>query len=98
MRKFYADNKLQRRGATHSPAKSHLPGMEQKKKLFGVSLFKLALSKITSLLILLLLLAPETNAQQATDYAVQANIIYHFTKYIDWPGYKKSGDFIIGII
>ena len=27
-----------------------------------------------------------------------ANIIYRFTKYIDWPNEKKSGDFIIGII
>jgi YfiR/HmsC-like len=37
-------------------------------------------------------------AQQETDYAVHANIIYHFTKYIEWPGNKKSGDFIIGTI
>jgi hypothetical protein len=36
-------------------------------------------------------------AQQETNYAVHANIIYHFTKYIDWPSYTKSGDFIIGI-
>lgn len=34
---------------------------------------------------------------QQTDYAVHANIIYHFTKYIDWPANKKSGDFIIGV-
>jgi hypothetical protein len=37
-------------------------------------------------------------AQQETNYAVHANIIYHFTKYINWPADKKSGDFIIGII
>jgi len=37
-------------------------------------------------------------AQQEKDYAIHANIIYHFTKYIDWPDYKKSGDFIIGVI
>jgi hypothetical protein len=35
---------------------------------------------------------------QQNDYAVQANIIYHFTKYIDWPGDKKTGDFVIGIV
>jgi hypothetical protein len=35
---------------------------------------------------------------QQGDYAVQANIIYRFTKYIDWPENKKSGDFIIGIV
>jgi len=35
---------------------------------------------------------------QQNDYAVQANIIYHFTKYIDWPEDKKIGDFTIGIV
>jgi len=35
---------------------------------------------------------------QETNYAVHANIIYHFTKYIDWPSYKKGGDFVIGIV
>ena len=35
---------------------------------------------------------------QQSDYAVQANIIYHFTKYIDWPEDKKTGDFVIGIV
>jgi hypothetical protein len=37
-------------------------------------------------------------AQQEKDYAVYANIIYRFTKYIDWPDNKKNGDFIIGIV
>ncbi|MGV3507827.1 MAG: YfiR family protein [Sphingobacteriaceae bacterium] len=37
-------------------------------------------------------------AGQPSDYAIKANIIYHFTKYIDWPESKKSGEFIIGII
>ena len=36
--------------------------------------------------------------QHETDYKIYANIIYRFTKYIDWPGNKKSGDFIIGIV
>jgi hypothetical protein len=31
-------------------------------------------------------------------YAVHANIIYRFTKYIDWPEDKKNGDFIIGVL
>ena len=50
---------------------------------------------------LLLLLASASQsalAQEAHDYAVHANIIYHFTKYIDWPENKKSGDFIIGVV
>jgi hypothetical protein len=40
----------------------------------------------------------ETYAQHETDYKIQANIIYRFTKYIDWPVNKKNGDFIIGVI
>jgi hypothetical protein len=39
-----------------------------------------------------------TSQAQETNYAVHANIIYHFTKYIDWPSYRKSGDFVIGIV
>jgi hypothetical protein len=35
---------------------------------------------------------------QEIDYAVHANIIYRFTKYIDWPENKKNGDFIIGLV
>jgi hypothetical protein len=47
----------------------------------------------------LLLLPPSRiYAQQGTDYKIQANIIYRFTKYIDWPASKKNGDFIIGIV
>jgi hypothetical protein len=38
----------------------------------------------------------EAWAQNA--YAVHANIIYRFTKYVDWPDDKKSGDFVIGVI
>jgi YfiR/HmsC-like len=53
--------------------------------------------KRNSLLLLLLIPAPKLYPQQPTDYAIHANIIYHFTKYIDWPGNKKSGDFIIGV-
>ncbi len=37
-------------------------------------------------------------AQHETNYTIYANIIYRFTKYIDWPNNKKSGDFIIGIV
>lgn len=39
-----------------------------------------------------------SQAQQPMDYAIQANIIYRFTKYIEWPESKKTGDFIIGIV
>lgn len=38
----------------------------------------------------------EAWAQNA--YAVHANIIYHFTKYINWPEDKKTGEFVIGVV
>src|SRR5689334_22032507 len=38
----------------------------------------------------------EAWAQNA--YAIHANIIYRFTKYINWPDDKKTGDFVIGVI
>jgi hypothetical protein len=52
------------------------------------------------LILVFLFLFPFINAkaQRGVDYAVHANIIYHFTKYIEWPESRRSGDFIIGII
>jgi hypothetical protein len=38
----------------------------------------------------------EAWAQNA--YAVHANIIYHFTKYINWPDDMKTGEFVIGVV
>jgi hypothetical protein len=38
------------------------------------------------------------HAQEEIDYSVHANIIYHFTKYINWPSYKNTGDFVIGVV
>jgi hypothetical protein len=35
-------------------------------------------------------------AQQKSE--IQSAYIYHFTKYIEWPSTKQSGDFIIGIL
>jgi len=43
-------------------------------------------------------LSSKSYAQQPGDYDIQANIIYRFTKYIDWPDGKKNGDFIIGLV
>ena len=49
------------------------------------------------LLTAILLFSLNTSWSQRT-YSVHANIIYHFTKYIDWPEDKKTGDFVIGIV
>ncbi|MBC7902957.1 MAG: YfiR family protein [Gemmatimonadaceae bacterium] len=37
-------------------------------------------------------------AQTGTNYSIYANVIYHFTKYVDWPDDRKYGDFVIAII
>lgn len=57
-------------------------------------------TKIMATILLALLSFPgfSSQAQSSEGYAIQANFIYHFTKYIDWPGDKKKGDFIIGIV
>ncbi|MDO6430844.1 YfiR family protein [Flavitalea sp. BT771] len=55
-------------------------------------------SKLLCLAALSLMSLTSIKAQHETDYKVHANIIYRFTKYIDWPADKKSGDFIIGIV
>ncbi|GGA85330.1 hypothetical protein GCM10011511_05450 [Puia dinghuensis] len=49
------------------------------------------------LMSLALLLSLGSRAQDK-NYTVYANIIYRFTKYVDWPGSKKTGDFVIGIV
>jgi hypothetical protein len=50
---------------------------------------------VTSLL--LLFIAKVNYAQVAMDKA-QANFIYNFTKFFDWPQAEKTGDFIIGVV
>lgn len=54
--------------------------------------------KLPLLLVLLLLNVPAIKAQQDLSYALHANIIYRFTKYIEWPDYQSSGDFLIGVV
>jgi len=46
----------------------------------------------------ILLLFPLFQAWAQNTYAIHANIIYRFTKYINWPDDKKSGEFIIGVV
>ncbi|MEO5995985.1 MAG: YfiR family protein [Chitinophagaceae bacterium] len=53
---------------------------------------------ICLLLVFFVVSLPETQGQQNTDYTIHANIIYRFTKYIEWPASKKSGPFVIGIV
>lgn len=53
-------------------------------------------SKRTVLATVFLTMILHAWAQNA--YAVHANIIYRFTKYINWPDEKKNGDFVIGVL
>jgi hypothetical protein len=51
-----------------------------------------------AMLLLSVLLFTLFHAWAQNAYAVHANIIYRFTKYINWPDEKKTGDFVIGVI
>lgn len=44
------------------------------------------------------LLFPLFQAWSQNTYAIHANIIYRFTKYINWPEDTKSGEFVIGVV
>jgi hypothetical protein len=54
--------------------------------------------KALGILIAVLLFSSRHATGQTVDYSVHANIIYHLTRYIDWPENKKTGDFVIGVI
>src|SRR5689334_23009706 len=50
------------------------------------------------LIVTILFFSPLYQAWAQNAYAVHANIIYHFTKYINWPADKKTGEFVIGVV
>ena len=47
---------------------------------------------------LLLLFCFNAITAQEINYKVHSMFMYHFTKHVDWPESKKSGDFIIGVL
>jgi hypothetical protein len=51
-----------------------------------------------AVLLVLVLLLSRSSTRAQTPYSVYTNIIYRFTKYINWPNDKKAGDFVIGVI
>lgn len=60
----------------------------------------LVLKKVNTCIIFILLsffISIVVNAQEV-NYKVHALFIYHFTKHIDWPDNKKTGDFLIGVL
>lgn len=54
--------------------------------------------RLKTLLILPVLIFSLFQAWAQNVYAVHANIIYRFTKYINWPDDRKTGDFVIGVV
>jgi hypothetical protein len=52
----------------------------------------------TIIIITILFFSHLYQAWAQSAYTVHANIIYHFTKYINWPDDKKTGEFVIGVI
>jgi hypothetical protein len=55
-------------------------------------------ARLSCFLLILAFQSSEKIQAQDKDYSVHANIIYRFTRYIDWPAAQKTGDFIIGIV
>jgi hypothetical protein len=74
--------------------------MKPEKITNGSSSISILFKHKRMVLILLFLISPFLygRAQNTMNYSVHANIIYHFTKYVDWPAKSKSDDFIIGVI
>lgn len=54
------------------------------------------MKKIFAIIILSLVLIFSMQAQQNSQ--VQSAYIYHFTKYMEWPTHKQSGDFVIALV
>lgn len=46
----------------------------------------------------LLVIMAKANFAQVEMTKAQANFIYNFTKFFDWPQSEKTGDFVIGVI
>lgn len=47
------------------------------------------------LVFVLLFSINKSNAQ--SDYSPETNVIYYFTKYVEWPPTTKTGHFVIGV-
>jgi hypothetical protein len=52
---------------------------------------------VVGLMLIFVAFASSANAQEA-NYKLHAGLLYHFTKHIEWPSNKQSGDFVIGVL
>ena len=53
--------------------------------------------RIISIFLFLSLSASVASLAQETNYKIHAMFMYHFTRYIEWPENKTTGDFVIGV-
>ena len=53
---------------------------------------------LSFLVILFLLVASKTFAQEKPLHEVYSAMVFNFTKYVQWPDNTESGDFVIGVV
>lgn len=58
----------------------------------------ITMKKYFQIFIIPMLIIWNLNSSIAQDYRLHSGFMYHFTKYIEWPAAKKSGDFVIGVV
>lgn len=49
-------------------------------------------------ILFVVIISPVKGDAQTIDYSVHANILYHFTKYVNWPAENSNSDFVIGLL
>lgn len=54
--------------------------------------------RIIALMVGLILIGSAFVSAQDVNYKLHAGLLYHFTKHIEWPASKQSGDFVIGVL
>lgn len=81
-----------------SPCDKRFINLPQNKRKLPRLTFKSKGYKAFCLTCVLLISHILSTQAQDIDYGIHANIIYRFTKYIDWPENKKTGAFVIGIV
>ncbi|TAH20760.1 MAG: YfiR family protein [Cytophagales bacterium] len=54
--------------------------------------------RIVALIVGLVLIVSAFASAQDVNYKLHAGLLYHFTKQIEWPVSKQSGDFVIGVL
>jgi hypothetical protein len=56
------------------------------------------MKKLKSLLVAAVLLSGSAVAQERPIHEVYSMMVFNFTKYVQWPDYTASGEFIIGVV